>query len=318
MMTNINVKNTIEVQGDVIPDTDNTRNLGTSSINWAETHTEDLYVYGNLVTDLVPNVSGVRDLGSSSNRWKDAYITNLYISGTNTFSGDISVSGSIGSDLIPNITGIYDLGSSTNKWKDAYITNLYISGTNTFSNVHVGDGSAANPAYSFEADVNTGLYRSGPNALSVSANGIEKLRVSTQPRAETSGSSVDGVTSNWTSLAAESFVAQSTGILITGDVTFENTGNVAMYVYSRVRLRLSGGADVAIGNAHIDGLQSGPALGPFNYASQSPSLAVTGLTPGTNYTVSLDISRVQWGSGPDGETDVLSAVATGLVNYVHG
>lgn len=198
MMTNINVKNTIEVQGDVIPDTDNTRNLGTSSVNWAETHTEDLYVYGNLVTDLVPNVSGVRDLGSSSNRWKDAYVTDLYTSGTSTFSGDISVSGSIGSDLIPNITGIQDLGSSTKKWKDAYVTDLYASGSSTLSgsvsipgtigsslvpsgtqnigsdavrwnslygayaritnNVHTGAGTTGSPAYSFEGDGDTGMF----------------------------------------------------------------------------------------------------------------------------------------------------------------
>lgn len=196
-MANINVKDTMILEGNIIPDSNNARSLGSGSVNWVSVHTNDLYVTNNVVTDMIPNVDGVRDLGSSSNKWKDAYVTDLFATGSSTLSGNVSVSGTISSDLLPDTSSPRDLGSASNRWKDAYVTDLYSSGSSTLggnvsvpgtissslvpngvqnigsdggrwnslyggyaritNNVHTGTGTTGAPAYAFESDTDTGM-----------------------------------------------------------------------------------------------------------------------------------------------------------------
>jgi len=209
---------------------------------------------------------------------------------------------SVASNFIPDADGTRNLGADATRWNSTY--HDYIRVTN---NIHTGDGSAATPAYAFEDDSNTGLYQRTGDELNIATGGSERLRISAEPRAETSGSTIDTSLTQWgtfSTLESEQFIAQSTGVLITGDVIFYNAG-IAMYVYSRVKLIVTGGADVAVGSTQIDGLGTSA---PFDYVSQSPSLAVTGLTPGGDYTVIIEVAK----------GNAAACTAQGLVNYVHG
>jgi len=186
------------LEGNIIPDSNNARSLGSGSANWVSVHANDLYVTNNVVTDLMPNVDGVRDLGSSSKKWKDAYVTDLFATGSSTLSGNVSVSGTISSDLLPDTSSPRDLGSASNRWKDAYVTDLYSSGSSTLggnvnvsgtinsnlipsgtrnigssgtpwnaiygnfaiagTQVRTNTGSTSTPGYAFDSDTDTGIF----------------------------------------------------------------------------------------------------------------------------------------------------------------
>ena len=47
----------------------------------------------------------------------------------------------------------------------------------SFSQVYAGYGSAAAPSFAFNGDINTGLYRSAANELSISTDGVERMRI---------------------------------------------------------------------------------------------------------------------------------------------
>ena len=135
-----------EVSSSILPDADNTYNLGSSTKEW-----KDLYVDGtanidtlagvNLATvstasinfvssSVIPNADNTYDLGSSTKEWKDlyvdgtAYIDTLSVSAAITaVSGTFSyLSGSspiiVASDMLPDLDNTHDLGSSTKEWKD--------------------------------------------------------------------------------------------------------------------------------------------------------------------------------------------------------
>jgi len=126
------------VDSDVVPDADNTRDLGSTALKWAELHVHDVFADGNvqlgnssgdqvaingeLTTDIIPSSSNTRDLGSASRRFAEAHVNQLSTYGTTTI-GDTSadsfvVNAVVQSDLVPS--GTFDLGSSSSRWTDIY------------------------------------------------------------------------------------------------------------------------------------------------------------------------------------------------------
>jgi len=101
------------------------KSLGTTEI--------DLTNYYDKDHDVIPNSNNAKDLGSSSYTWKDLYLSgSLKLGGTDTgFTaneyGNISVkrNGDINyyftSSFYPNGNNLRDLGTSSNKWKDFYL-----------------------------------------------------------------------------------------------------------------------------------------------------------------------------------------------------
>jgi hypothetical protein len=63
-----------EFGGDVLPDADNTRDIGSSSLRW-----QSLYAnYANFGGDVVPSADSTHDLGTNSVRWANIYADNVY------------------------------------------------------------------------------------------------------------------------------------------------------------------------------------------------------------------------------------------------
>lgn len=93
-MANINIKDSVTMQGDIVPDTDNTRDLGSSTNAWAKTYTEDLNVGDSVESNLIPDTDSTRDLGTNAKRWRNAYVDDLYVT-------SINLPGGSGSGLVP-------------------------------------------------------------------------------------------------------------------------------------------------------------------------------------------------------------------------
>ena len=63
----------ITVEGHLIPETNATYNLGSSSLMWNNIHTATASI-GHLSSSLIPVKDNTYDLGSSGNEWKDLYV----------------------------------------------------------------------------------------------------------------------------------------------------------------------------------------------------------------------------------------------------
>ena len=110
---------TVEISGGLIPNADDSFDLGSSTKQW-----KDLYIDGtanidNLVTDHIAS-SGLTIVSS---------ITNTGISSSLIVSGNIT----------PSADDQFDLGSNAKQWKDLYVDGVAyidtISGNTTISNL---------------------------------------------------------------------------------------------------------------------------------------------------------------------------------------
>ena len=63
-----------EFGGDVLPDADNTRDIGSSSLRWQALYAND----ANFGGDVVPSADSTHDLGTNSVRWRNVYADDVY------------------------------------------------------------------------------------------------------------------------------------------------------------------------------------------------------------------------------------------------
>ena len=119
----------------LIPDIDNTHDLGSASKEW-----KDLYIDGityidkisgsatgadgalTASVDIVPGVDNKYNLGSSTLQWNDLYVDGVayidHLSGSGT-TGDNAITASV--DIVPGVDDKYNLGSANLQWKDLYV-----------------------------------------------------------------------------------------------------------------------------------------------------------------------------------------------------
>lgn len=100
---------------DLIPDTNGSQKLGSSSQRWANSYFQGLDVAGSIL----PDADQTRDIGSDSPQkwWNNAYIFTAHVS-------DLDLHGFTIGSLRPSVTATDDLGSPSKQYR-----NLYISGT---------------------------------------------------------------------------------------------------------------------------------------------------------------------------------------------
>lgn len=71
------------------------------TIGIGDSHTDDINVQGEFISNLVPNEDNTYDLGTSAKRWRNLRISgltttsNLYVTGVSTFTSRVNVSGFI-------------------------------------------------------------------------------------------------------------------------------------------------------------------------------------------------------------------------------
>lgn len=121
------------VASDLIPNADDTFDLGSASYQWAQVRAGDLSLIATagrgVLSDVVPAADNTYDLGVDTlYEWGTIYSTKLHLS--------IGAGAGIESDLQPDATGTHDLGSVSYQWQD-----LYIHGTATIDGINLDSGS---------------------------------------------------------------------------------------------------------------------------------------------------------------------------------
>lgn len=91
----------------------------------------------------------------------------------NADTDTVAINADVISNIRPDVTNTYDLGATANRWKDIYLAGTLFS----LGSIALGDGTAAAPSFSFNADTNTGMYRIGTDILGFSTAGTERLRL---------------------------------------------------------------------------------------------------------------------------------------------
>lgn len=83
---------------------------------------DTITVTGQFDSDLVPSTDNARDLGSSSKEWKDLHLTGVgYIDELSIATGSGQ---GVSSSLIPKTNGAGSLGSATREWTNLYIDGI--------------------------------------------------------------------------------------------------------------------------------------------------------------------------------------------------
>ena len=127
---------------DIVPDTDSTYTLGTSSLQWSGIHADTANidtttgnlignVTGNLIAtntqskNIVPSLDSTYDLGSSTLQWSDihadaAHIDTMTGNVIGNLTGNLLASTTQSKDIVPSLNSTYDLGSSSLQWSNIH------------------------------------------------------------------------------------------------------------------------------------------------------------------------------------------------------
>lgn len=122
-----------ELKSNLIPDTTNTKDIGSATKKIKDIFTEGFTVT-TLKSNLIPESNNTKDLGSNLKKFKDLYLSNtIYVENLNVTN--------VATSLIPDTDNTKDIGSSAKKFKDAYFTGTITVGggitalTGTFTNL---------------------------------------------------------------------------------------------------------------------------------------------------------------------------------------
>ena len=121
--------NDLEVSADILPDSDNARQLGLGGATpkrWKNIYAVNITVSNMLFNmHLIPDADNTYDLGEGTTpkRWRDLYL-----------AGAIkALAGGVAVNLLPDQNAVRDLGSGTLKW-----SNLYVNGVGDLGWLNVG------------------------------------------------------------------------------------------------------------------------------------------------------------------------------------
>jgi cytoskeletal protein CcmA (bactofilin family) len=219
------------VDSSVIPSTDGTYNLGSTTNEW-----QNLYITGTAEIDQLNADSVDIDSGTIDNTVIGATtpvagsFTTISASSTATVSSDLTVNGNttlgdtnsdtatinaeIASNLIPSTDGTRDLGSTTKEWR-----NLYIDGVASIDSL-VADTADINGGSIDAATIGSATPASGA-FTTVSTSGQATLAT-----VDINGGTIDGTAIGATTASSGAFTTLSATSGITGDLTGNVTGNV--------------------------------------------------------------------------------------------
>jgi len=155
-----------------------------------------------------------------------------------TGNGDWKLLGNAGTNETVNFIGTTDAQGLTVRTNN--LERFRFSGS-AYQLLSMGNGTAGAPAYSFNSENNSGMYRSGAGSLSLSTGGIERLRVTNTPQ-------ILSVGSGTAASPAWSFTATTnTGIFSPG------TGSLGFSTNGTERARILDNGFIGIGTTAPSG-----------------------------------------------------------------
>jgi len=247
---------TISVSGSLIVSGTITAN---GNITLGDSVNDSVSFGAEISSSLIPDADDTYDLGSSAKQWNDLYIDNIAyidriegvsipsITGSVIISGSLTIHGT--GSLKPSDDGVYDLGTADKEWKDLYVDGIgyidYVSASSAafvtiYGDVH-GDGqgqylSIDSPSVRFSGDITaSGTVSASSFAIQIGyANSLDFASSTeysvhgnkVEVKATTDGTIADGAFIEFklknTSIASDSIVLGSftggTVGLITGSI----------------------------------------------------------------------------------------------------
>jgi len=90
--------------------------------------TDSISFGAEVSSSILPDADNTYNLGSSTKEWKDLYVDGTAnidtLAGVNLATVSTASINFVSSSVIPNADNTYDLGSSTKEWKDIYVTGI--------------------------------------------------------------------------------------------------------------------------------------------------------------------------------------------------
>ena len=295
-----------EISSSLVPDADNTYDLGSSAKKWKDLHidgqanidslvasasvitnayigaivgdagaSDAVTIYtasiGYLSSSLIPTNDNLFNLGSSTKQWKDLYIDGA--AAIDSASIDTASIGNITSNLIPMPGATYALGTMANSWGSAHIHGLAHIHTASINRLQVVNYVSGNLIP--DADSTYDLGSSTKEWKNLHVDGIGYIDFVSASNAHTISSNINTLNSSNTA----SFNVMSASKVI-GDLTpmHDNASDLGSSTKEWRNLYIDGTAN--IDNADITSLE----VGTISASALPTSKAST--SPGQFYTLS--------------------------------
>ena len=262
-LDNVHVSQMLRVDGNTY--------LSGGVIKLGDNANDDLYLTGEIHSNMVPNVDNTRDIGTTDKRWRHLYthtgvFDHLYVSGNLRVDGNVYLSGGesgsinvgnattdtvnmtarVGTDIVPKTTETYSLGTSTNTWLNIHTQSLSATGAvDIDSDLNVGGDLTVDGNVYLKGDSGGVLDIGDTNTDSV----IFKADVKSHFLPDTTGTYNLGSSSKkWKNLYIGD-ISSGGNITLTGTVDgrdISNDGSKLDSVYTTVNTK-SGNWDTAYG-----------------------------------------------------------------------
>jgi len=161
------VQDVVITTGTLRPKTDNTIDLGTSTLEF-----KDLYIDGIAYVDTLQVDESATIAANLTVTGNATISTNLTVNGNTTIGNaatdTITVTADVASNLTPSVDNTYDLGASTDEWRD-----IWIDGTATIDTLQV-DESATITA-NLTVNGNTTLGNAATDIVTITADVASNL-----------------------------------------------------------------------------------------------------------------------------------------------
>jgi hypothetical protein len=300
--TNVNIPGFSYITGNIVPDADGTRDLGSATRYWANSYDNNistLTIRGKSTSLDIDNQNGTIDIGTNN------YNNNINIgtTGTRTItigsaSATVTIVGlSIAyTNLNPDLTDTRVIGTSLLIWKESYINTMYTNVIQPKSGVTL-DIYSTSTAINLGTDVNN-------NAINIGTAGAKTITIG-----NTGGSIVTKINilpnaNNTLNLGSGSYYWNN------GYITTLNTGTIsastlAISGTSTITMESSGGT-ISIGsnanNYNINIATAGTRILTLGTATTTISIngttdILTSLLPNATSTYNLGSATYYWNNG---------------------
>jgi hypothetical protein len=112
-----NATSPIVIGDDINPDVDISLDMGTAAARWNVLYVQDI----NIENDIIPETDDTSILGDSSHVWADIYAEHARINVIEAVLGSVNFN----DDINPNINNTFDVGTPTYYWAKVYADTYY-------------------------------------------------------------------------------------------------------------------------------------------------------------------------------------------------
>ena len=114
-LNNVTVAGTLDTTGDLTA----VNLITTGDVDLGNATTDTITVTGQFDSDLIPSTDDARDLGTSAKQWKDLHLDG--VANIDELSVATGSSQGVSSSLIPKTDGSHNLGSTNREWQNLFI-----------------------------------------------------------------------------------------------------------------------------------------------------------------------------------------------------